>query len=93
MEGDRAHPHLGRVAVEGTDGLTILGLCFELYKTSMCFPHVVPCYGDASTTSLAIECNLLNLVYAKRTVDSYRKLFSVILNKASITSLSVGMLG
>ena len=44
-------------------------------------------------TSFAIERNLLDLVVAKRTVDSYKRLFAGILNKTSITSLSIEMLG
>ena len=43
-------------------------------------------------TSLMIDRNLLDLVVAKRTVDSYKKLFAFILNNTSITSLSIEIL-
>ena len=44
-------------------------------------------------TSLMIDRNLLDLVVAKRTVDSYKSLFLGILNKPSITSLSIEISG
>ena len=79
--------------LNGADELMILDLSFELYDISTCFPHVIPYYGDSSMTSLTIERNLLNLVFTKRTVDHYTNLYSVILNKISITSLSIEILG
>ena len=72
------------VEVEGANKQTILDLDFELYNLNPCFPHVVLCYGGASMMSLTINRNLLDLLVAKRTVDSYRRLFVGILNKPSI---------
>ena len=79
--------------VKGAEELMILDLSFELYDISTSFPHVVPCYGDSSMMGLPIKRNLLNLVFAKRMVDYYKNLFSVILTKTSITSLSIEILG
>ena len=44
-------------------------------------------------SSLTINRNLLDLVVAKRTVDSYKRMFAVVLNQHSITSLSIEILG
>ena len=81
------------VVVESGRKLTTLDLGFEIYDLNSCFPRVVPCHTGGSMTSLTIDRNLLLLVVAKKTMAAYMRLFSGVLNKPSITSLSIRMLG
>ena len=73
--------------------ITTLDLGFEIYDLNTCFPHVVPCHTGGSMTSLSISRNLLLLVVAKKTMDAYLRLFAQILEKDSITALTITMVG
>ena len=93
MESHRHIFNLVLKAVEDTKELATFDISFELYNTSTRLPQIVPSYGNHIAMDLMIDLHMLNLVFAKQTVDRYKKLFPAILSKVYINSLYIQMMG
>ena len=79
--------------VDGVINLRTLDITAVLNDSQEFFPHIIRSRHAAGSYNLTIDLNMLNWADGKQVVDHYKELFGVILNKASISSLTIKMTG